>query len=303
MVFSKAIRVTISVQHPTKVGCFIRDYFSQKHSLSLSRGFIEKSLRLKKILVDSKRVSYGTSISQQSIVEADSYWYNNASSFKKSYLKNSLLLENQYIMAFNKPPNLPVQGGYKITSCMIDILKEHYPKHNLHTVHRLDKETSGIIIFAKNKKYAKFIAEQFKNRKVYKVYHALVHPIPSPIQNTINLPLQMKKIGGQYMMIQANNSNGKDAVTQYEVISSNPKNNTALVKCIIYTGRTHQIRAHLHSLNYGILGDRLYKKHSDTIKSRNLCLHSSHITCLMPDGQHISISSQIPKYMRLKTRI
>ena len=152
-------------------------------------------------------------------------------------------------------------------------------------VHRLDKETSGLIVFAKTDKAYLSLKQQFYQRKVEKYYHAVVWSTPNPIAGTINIPiashLGKKKINYS--------KNSKEAITLYETKKTHLKK-FSLIECRILTGRTHQIRVHMLSKGCPLIGDKLYSKGRNLSKDMsekvkkivgNFDRHALHATTIM----------------------
>jgi 23S rRNA pseudouridine1911/1915/1917 synthase len=132
-----------------------------------------------------------------------------------------------------------------------DILIQKYG--SIFTIHRLDKETSGIILFAKDEVTHKFFSRQFEERSVEKFYVGLVHGIPQNKTGTIDAPIMEHPLQKGKMII---DKKGKPSITDYEVLENLGK--YALVKFQIHTGRTHQIRVHARNIGHSIVCDSLY---------------------------------------------
>jgi len=162
------------------------------------------------------------------------------------------IFENEDFIAVNKPSGLlsipPSEG--KETS-----LKEHLKEKfgSIFTVHRLDKETSGAIIFAKNDSSHKFLSLEFENRRVKKIYHGIVNGILNVKKGTIDLPIHSHGAKRNLMIVHAK---GKQSVTDYSVLEEFGL--FSLVEFQIHTGRTHQIRVHMQHLGHPIVCDELY---------------------------------------------
>jgi len=149
------------------------------------------------------------------------------------------IFEDENIIVIDKPPYITSEEISKIYKTPL--------------LHRLDKDTSGILVLVKNKSWQKKAIEEFKNKKVYKEYYAWVSGIVSePI--TIDMPLKtIKTKSGAYSKV---DTNGEEAITEIEPLLA--FRTKSKIKAIIHTGKTHQIRAHLSYINHPILGDEKY---------------------------------------------
>jgi RluA family pseudouridine synthase len=171
----------------------------------------------------------------------------------------TVLFEDDDLIVINKPPRLRViPDGYngEIPSIK-SILDAHYGK--VFIVHRLDKDTSGLLILAKNAKSHKILNTQFQNRKIHKVYHAiLISLTPIPLQMDIDVPLRVN--GDRSHRTVVDPVRGKAAETHFELLTCYGQ--VSLVKAEPRTGYTHQIRAHALYAGFPLLGDSLYSFHS-----------------------------------------
>ncbi len=206
-------------------------------------------------------------------------------------LKASALVQNENIIALNKPYGIATQGGTGVRVSIDDVL-DGLALHagvRPRLVHRLDKDTTGVLLIARNKQTAIALAEQFKANQVTKKYLALVVGEAKPYSGTVRD--RVTKAG-------ASLANAKPAVTRYRVLASSC--GVSLVEFIPLTGRTHQIRIHAaQSLHVPIVGDIKYggKDSLPTIwPKKTLCLHS-HETIVNLFGKTYSIKAPLPDHM------
>lgn len=215
------------------------------------------------------------------------------------YIRDMVIYQDNSVIVLNKLPGLAVQGGNKITrhvDGLLDCLQGDKPERPK-LVHRLDKDTSGLLVIARSSAAAKSLSESFRNRKTDKIYWALVVGRPERNEGTVNAPLD-KEPGtrGERMMVV---DKGKKAVTDFYVMDSALKSTSWLAFKPV-TGRTHQIRVHATVLNTPIVGDGKYGgKHAflDGVVSKKLHLHARSITIDHPDGGLLSMTADLPRHM------
>ncbi len=232
-----------------------------------------------------------------------------------------VLYEDQYILVVNKPSGLLVHtDGRTKEKTLVDWINENYPEicdigeqqvlqngekiKRPGIVHRLDKDTSGVILVAKTREAYQFIKEQFKNRKVEKIYNALVwgNFLSDKTEGVINKPIgrsgsDFRKWSAEY----GAKGELREAVTEYKVISQNKV--FAYLEVKPKTGRTHQIRVHLKSISHPIVCDKLYgptssnllRAKEDNFGFDRLALHAFSINLELPNHTHITIESPLPK--------
>ncbi len=155
-------------------------------------------------------------------------------------------------------------------------------------VHRLDKDTSGVMVLARNKSTKEFLQKQFRERKVRKHYIALVHGRLNQSAR-IELPLQKSRRQPNTVVIHAG---GRQAITEYKIVASYP--NASLLDVEIFTGRTHQIRAHFAHLGHPVVGDIVYGKRTRPDGLQRQFLHASSLTILLPSGEELTINAKLP---------
>ena len=159
-------------------------------------------------------------------------------------------------------------------------------------VHRLDKNTSGVIIVAKNDKAHIALSDQIKNHEVKKTYIALVRGIVKENNATINMPIGRSKTDRKKMAV---DKKGKEAVTHFKVLKRYKK--YTLLEINIETGRTHQIRVHLSHIGYPIIGDDVYSNGKNEWNIVGQCLHAKSLEFVHPiTGKKMHIEAELPDY-------
>ena len=162
-------------------------------------------------------------------------------------------------------------------------------------VHRLDKDTSGAIIVAKNDKSHINLSEQLKNHEVKKTYIALVRGIIKENEATINMPIARSTKDRKKMAV---DKKGKEAITHFKVLGRY-KNKYTLLEINIETGRTHQIRVHLSHIGFPIIGDEVYSNGKNEWEIKGQCLHAWKIEFTHPTTKEkMSLEAEIPKYFQ-----
>jgi len=161
-------------------------------------------------------------------------------------------------------------------------------------VHRIDKDTSGLLIIAKNDKAHLYLSEQLKDHTLSRTYEAVVIGNLKEDKGTVDAPLGRSPKDRKKMAIV---SDGRRAVTHYEVIGRYP--GYTHVRCKLETGRTHQIRVHMASLGHPIAGDEVYGPSKSKVDLGGQCLHARQLSFLHPaDGQPRLVESELPAYFR-----
>lgn len=160
-------------------------------------------------------------------------------------------------------------------------------------VHRIDKDTSGILVIAKNDDAHNKLAKQFKDHTIKREYYALVEGKFSKLEGTVDKPIGRNKKDRLKMAVF---DDGKRAVTHYNVLEQY-NNGTALVKCTLETGRTHQIRVHMASIGHPLVGDPLYGNKKQKFKLEGQVLHAKTLGFIHPrTNEYIEFNSDLPKY-------
>lgn len=189
-------------------------------------------------------------------------------------MKLYIIYEDDSYIVLNKPAGIPVHPSMDhYTDSLSNGLKYYFEtiglKRKLRPINRLDKNTSGLVIFAKNEYIQEALIKQMKDNNFYKEYIAICEGKFDKESDIINAPIKRKE---NSIIERCVNSNGDYAITKYEVLQYNQNDNYSVIKCILETGRTHQIRVHMQFIGHPILGDTLYGNSSNFINRQ--ALHS-----------------------------
>ena len=247
-----------------------------KHNVSdLPQSFLEKLIRKNKIKVNKKKTKTKYRVQLNDIIEVFNFdkikrknkteikKYKPSEKEKKVY-GNFIIENNDNFVVINKPAGIPVQSGTKSFKNIIDILKntEYFNNLKPYIVHRLDKETSGVMLIAKNREYAQLFTSLFRIRKIHKIYIAVTH-------GTVNSKLQIMK--DDLVLYEKNRKIIQKAISYIKVLKSNNKYSFVELKPI--TGRKHQLRKQLYNIGHPVVGDEKYSYKKDK-KDKNLLLHA-----------------------------
>ncbi|MCR5419830.1 MAG: RluA family pseudouridine synthase [Lachnospiraceae bacterium] len=267
----------------------------------LSRSFIQKLIKDRKVFVNDKPVKASYKVSCDDKVSFTSP-DNVLPDILPENIPLDILYEDKDILVVNKPKGMvvhPAPGHYSGT--LVNAVMYHC-KNDLSgingvmrpgIVHRIDMNTTGSILVCKNDKAHLSIAEQLKVHSIKRVYTALVHGVIMEDEGMIDAPIGRSEKDRKKMTI--NYKNGKTAVTNYKVLKRFDK--YTLIECRLQTGRTHQIRVHLSSVNHPILGDDVYCKIKTPYKLQGQTLHAGVIGFVHPSTkEYIEINAPLPKY-------
>lgn len=188
----------------------------------------------------------------------------------KKILLPMIIFENRDMMVINKPSGLATQGGTGQRLCVDDLMGYAYPTTKIRLTHRIDKDTSGLLMLAKTLKMASDLTNAFRNRTIKKAYLAVCEGTFHEKTGTIDSPVGRSFGDRESMEIEGYAA--KEAITVYEVVDE--KHNKTLVRLYPETGRTHQLRVHMQELGHPIVGDKKY----DGLPARRLMLHAHTIT-------------------------
>ena len=283
-----------------RIDRWLRNQFGQ-----IPQGLIEKNLRNGKIKLNKKKVKSSTKLMTNDKIDVYSFIYKK--NIVKSKIKftpsfnivkeneNLIIENNEDFIVINKRSGLAVQGGTKSKKNLVDIFSKSdiFQNTKPFSVHRLDKDTSGIFILAKNRKTAQLLTSLFRLRKVHKTYLALCHGEVS--ENKGILKNDLVKYEGKKKITE-------NATSLFKILDKN--SNCSLVKLKPITGRKHQLRKQMLILGNSILGDKKYNfGKKNIINNKNLMLHSYEIKFIINDKKY-TFRASLPDYFKkmLKTK-
>ena len=280
------------------------DRWIKKNIARVPQSFIEKNLRNKSITINKVKVqsSYKLKVNDKIYLRNFNPKTINLPR-KKKYIPTKrdvkesttfIVENNDNFCVINKPHGLAVQGGTRINKNLVDLISNNpiFNESKPYIVHRLDKETSGVIIIAKNRKYAQLFTSLFRIRRIHKTYISVCHGELDKSKGILNDDLTR---------FDSNKKIIEKAITHYKVLDKNTKASLLLLNPI--TGRKHQIRKHLSKIGFPIIGDEKYNfLTSKTYKENNLMLHAYSIKFVINDKKY-EFTVDIPDYFKKILRI
>ena len=278
------------------------DRWFKRYYPALSHGMLEKMLRAKNIRVNGARakadlrLQAGDEIRVPPMPQATEKPTKELSKADIDFIQSLVIYKDKDVIVLNKPAGLAVQGGTKTTrhiDGLLDGLKFGGERPRL--VHRLDKETSGVLVLARNVKMAGYLAKAFETKEARKIYWAIVHGCPKKMQGEIEAPLLKKsgKNGGESMQV---DENGQYAKSLYEVFDTT--GDYSLVRLMPLTGRTHQLRVHCAYMGCPIVGDEKYGGNFVDGLEKKMFLHAKALQIPLFNQKKLEINAQIPEYMK-----
>ncbi|MDY0092543.1 MAG: RluA family pseudouridine synthase [Candidatus Vecturithrix sp.] len=204
----------------------------------------------------------------------------------------SILFENDDLLVVEKPEGIAtIPERQKEKECLLGLVSASVA-HKLYIVHRLDKEVSGVLVFAKHAAAHKNLNEQFNQRKIQKTYMAVTHGVIERAIHRIDTPI--RQFGSGRMGIDL--KQGKPCITEFSVTQRFEA--YTLVKIHPLTGRRHQIRVHFYSIGHPLVGDSRYGEKSIQSQFPRLLLHAHQLTCRLLSGEEMTFTSPLPPSFR-----
>ena len=265
------------------------DKWFKNEIINLPHSLLEKLLRQNKIKVNKKRTKSSYRLQTGDLIEIYDISKLKPVDKKKKikylpkkkeigFYDDYIIEDNENFIVLNKPIGIPVQSGTKSFKNLIDILKnsKYFEKSKPFIVHRLDKETSGVLIIAKNRKFAQLFTSLFRIRKIHKTYLAIVY-------GKVNKSIKMMK--DNLIYYENNKKISQKAVSNLKIIKSNEAYSFLELNPI--TGRKHQLRKQLLKIGCPIVGDdKYFLNDRKRIKIKNLMLHAYKIKFMINNIQY-----------------
>ena len=273
------------------------DLFITKKFPQFSRSQIQKLINSGNITINSNPIKASTEIINKDNIEI-TIPINKKNKLQKSKISLEIIYQQPNFVIINKPKGIVVHpskghSNNTVVNALMGMeieFESNMGETKPWLIHRLDKDTSGLLIVAKNKKEYEYLIELQKDRKIKKYYLAVVSGIPDKKYATIDAPISRNKSHRKKMSI---NTSGRKSLTTYKVLKSNSK--MSLIELELHTGRTHQIRVHMQAIGHPIIGDKLYGKKSSLI-DRQL-LHAYKLEFKDSKNNKISIENKPDKDM------
>lgn len=266
-----------------------------KSEFNMSNKLITKLKFNKLILLNSAETYFDKLLSIGDVVSCSLDYEEESENIVPTKMDLNILYEDDCFLILNKSYNMPVHpsilhydnslsNGVKYYFDLIGLKKKIRP------VNRLDRDTTGIVIFAKNEYIQECLIKQMQNKTFYKEYLAILNGVPNPPSGVIDAPIARKE---NSIIERCINPNGDSAISCYKVIDTNFKSDISLVSFVLKTGRTHQIRLHSKFIGHPILGDTLYGVPSALIKRQ--ALHSYKVRFIHPiTKKKLKLEAPIP---------
>ena len=276
------------------------DSYISKSNLDLSRSMVQKLIKENRVFVNGKneKESYKIKVNDNITIQIEE---PKSSKLEAQDIPLNIIYEDNDIIVINKPKGMVVHpGNGNPDNTLVNAVLAHC-KGSLSgiggeirpgIVHRIDKDTSGLIIVAKNDKSHINLSEQIKNHEVTKIYTALVKGNISEDEATIDMPIGRDKKDRKKMSV---TRDGKEAVSHIKVVKR--YGNYTLIRVKIDTGRTHQIRVHMAKIGHPVVGDEVYSSGKNEFGVKGQMLHSTILKFKHPiSGKEIMLEAPLPQY-------
>lgn len=281
------------------------DKFINEQIPDLSRSYIQQLIKNENVLVNGKSCKSNYKCKSGDEININ---YEEAKELEveAENIPLDIVYEDSSIVIVNKPKDMVVHpAAGHANGTLVNALLYHC-KDSLSSingvirpgiVHRIDRNTTGILVVCKNDNAHKFLAEQLKEHSITRKYHAICHGTFKETEGTVNAPIGRHPVDRKKMAI--NHKNGREAITHYRVLKT-LENNYSYIECSLETGRTHQIRVHMTSIGHPLLGDDVYGPKNPKIKGlEGQTLHAKVLGFIHPDTkEYVEFDSELPDYFK-----
>lgn len=284
----------VEMEQPKRIDAYISE------NTEYSRTAVQRLIEENKITVNGKKEKSSYKVQNGDKIEIEEEPAKEIE-LKAQDIPLEILYEDNDMIVVNKPKGMvvhPANGNPDgtLVNAIMSICKDSLSgiggEIRPGIVHRLDKNTSGAIIIAKNDKAHINLSEQLKNHEIKKTYIALVRGVVKENNATINMPIGRSKKDRKKMDV---DKNGKEAITHFKVLKR--YKDCTLLEINIETGRTHQIRVHLSHIGYPIIGDEVYSNGKNKWNIEGQCLHAKSLDFMHPiTGKQMHIEAELPEY-------
>lgn len=268
-----------------------------------SRSYLQKIIKEGSVLVNGSPVKASYRMDDQDEVTIDLPELKEPE-IEAENIPLDILYEDDDLLMVNKPKGMVVHPSAGHTTGTLVNAVMYHCKEDLSgingvmrpgIVHRIDKDTTGVLVICKNDKAHNFVAEQLKEHSITRKYRAIVNGVIKEDEGTVNAPIGRHPTERKKMAI--NEKNGKHAVTHYRVLERFA--NHTYIECQLETGRTHQIRVHMASLHHPLLGDTVYGSQKNPYHLEGQTLHAMVLGLIHPStGSYLEVTAPIPEYFQ-----
>ena len=281
------------------------DIYLSENIKDVTRSYIKTLIDDNKVLVNNKSQKSGYKIKLNDSIDVTLEEKKNEDIVAQD-IPLEILYEDDDIIIVNKPKGMvvhPANGNY--TGTMVNsLMLSHQGKLSSINgvirpgiVHRIDKDTSGILVVAKNDNAHKKLAAQFKVHSIKRKYIALVKGIIKEDSLTIDMPIGRSIKDRKKMAV--TNKNSRSAVTHIAILKRFYSSNVTLVEAQLETGRTHQIRVHMAYIHHPLVGDEIYGKKDNKFKVQGQMLHAKYLGFVHPStGKFVEFEKDVPEYFK-----